>query len=75
VVYSFYVCELHLEFETYFGLISLQQVQGLFLYHLSGPAYSASDLHYKIFTVLIYDCNDSTIIIYDCNDSGLCYKL
>ncbi len=31
-------------------------------------------MHYKRFTIVIYDCNDSTIVIYDPNDSGQCYK-
>ncbi len=31
-------------------------------------------LHYKSFTIVIYDRNDSTIVIYDHNDSGLYYK-
>jgi hypothetical protein len=26
------------------------------------------------FTIIIYDCNDSTILIYEHNDSGLYYK-
>ncbi len=30
----------------------------------------ASCLHYKIFTIVLYDRNNSTIVVYDCNDSG-----
>jgi len=33
-----------------------------------------SGLYYKSFTIVIYDCNDSTIVIHDRNDSSLYYK-
>jgi hypothetical protein len=31
-------------------------------------------LHYEIFTIIIYNYNDSMIIIYNHNDSGQYYK-
>jgi hypothetical protein len=36
--------------------------------------FSTCGLHYKIFMIVNYDCNDSAIIIYDRNDSDLYYK-
>ncbi len=32
-------------------------------------------LYYKSFTIVIYDCNDSTIVIYGHNDSGQYYRI
>jgi hypothetical protein len=33
-----------------------------------------SGLYYKNFTIVIYDCNESTIVIYDRNDNDLYNK-
>ncbi len=33
-----------------------------------------SNLYYKSFMIVIYDCSDGTIIIYNHNDSGQYYK-
>ncbi len=46
------------------------------VYYESEIFYSTGScgLYYKSFTIVIYDCNDSTIVIYDRNGSGKYYK-